>query len=92
MCRVVSQWRGIVVLARHFAGNSSNQSVRCLSTFNRFSPALQLGWVNLKLGLKNVCVRVSLALVHFISGYGCLFFFHDFVLSKFQKVSEHNYV
>ena len=91
MCRVVSQWRGIVVLARHFAGNSSNQSVRCLSTFNRFSPALQLGWVNLKFGLKNVCVRVSLSLENFISGYGCLFFFDDFVLCKFKKVS-HNYV
>ena len=81
MCRVVSQWRGIVVLARHFTGNSSNQSVRCLSTFNRFSPVLQLRWVNLKLGLKNDCVSVFLS-YHTLE-YGCLFLLDNFMLSKF---------
>ena len=83
MCRVVSQWRGIVVLARHFTRNSSNQSVRCLSTFNRFSPVLQLGWVNLKFGLKNVCLSVFLSLLKFTLGYGRLFLLDNLMLSKF---------
>ncbi|KAL5261685.1 hypothetical protein ACHWQZ_G007398 [Mnemiopsis leidyi] len=42
MCRAVSQWRGVVVLARRFSGNAPySQSARCLSTFTRISPFLQ---------------------------------------------------